>query len=63
LTVSGDHTRFDLLQIIKLMEAGRIDLTSSITHHISLQDINRGVDLVESRKEHVERVVIDMEKS
>jgi len=63
LTVSGDHIRFDLLQIIKLMEAGRFDLSSSITHHISLPDIDEGVDLVESRKEHVERVVIDMEKS
>ncbi|MEM2960510.1 MAG: alcohol dehydrogenase catalytic domain-containing protein [Candidatus Bathyarchaeia archaeon] len=60
ITVSGDHTRFDLYQIIKLMESGRIDLSRSITHRISLREINKGIDLVESRSEHVERVVIDM---
>ncbi|MCW4019749.1 MAG: alcohol dehydrogenase catalytic domain-containing protein [Candidatus Bathyarchaeota archaeon] len=60
LTVSGDHTRFDLLQIIKLLEAGRIDLSRSITHRIPLQDINIGMELVESGKEHVERAVVDM---
>ena len=60
LMVSGDHTRFDLLQIIKLMEARKINLEKSITHHISLQEINEGVELVESTAEHVERVVIDL---
>jgi len=62
MTVSGDHTRHDLYQIIKLMETGRIDLSNSITHHIPLRDINEGVDLVESREVHVQRIVIDMEK-
>ncbi len=61
-TVSGDHTRFDLYQIIKLIEAGRIDLSKSVTHEISLKEINEGVDLIESRKEHVERIVINMDK-
>lgn len=60
ITVSGDHTRFDLFQIIKLMESGRIDLSQSITHRLPLREINDGVELVESRREHVERVVIDM---
>ena len=63
ITVSGDHTRHDLYQIIKLMETGRIDLSNSITHRIPLQDINEGVDLIENRKVHVQRIVIDMEKS
>ena len=60
LMVSGDHTRFELQQIIKLMEAGRIDLTRSITHRIPLQDVNEGVELVKRGREHVERVVIDL---
>jgi len=60
ITVSGDHTRFDLFRIIKLMESGRIDLSRSITHRIPLRDINEGIELVESRREHVERVVVDM---
>jgi len=62
LTVSGDHTRFELYQIIKLMEMGRIDLSRSITHRIPLREINEGVKLVESGREHVERVVIEMDK-
>jgi 2-desacetyl-2-hydroxyethyl bacteriochlorophyllide A dehydrogenase len=60
LMVSGDHTRFELQQIIQLMEARKIDLSQSITHRIPLQDVNEGVELVESGREHVERVVIDM---
>jgi 2-desacetyl-2-hydroxyethyl bacteriochlorophyllide A dehydrogenase len=60
ITVSGDHTRFDLYQIIKLMESSRINLSQSITHRLPLREINEGVELVENRREHVERVVIDM---
>lgn len=60
LMVSGDHTRFELQQIIQLMEARKIDLSQSITHRIPLRDVNKGVELVESGREHVERVVIDM---
>lgn len=60
LMVSGDHTRFELQQIIQLMEARKIDLSPSITHRIALRDVNDGVELVESGREHVERVVIDM---
>jgi propanol-preferring alcohol dehydrogenase len=57
--VSGDHTRFDLLQIVKLIESGRVDLSGSVTHRFSLEDVNEGVEVVESGKGHVERVVIN----
>jgi propanol-preferring alcohol dehydrogenase len=60
LTVSGDHTRNELRQIIRLIEAGRIDLSESITHRVPLEEVNRGVQLVKSRAEHVERVIIDI---
>jgi len=60
ITVSGDHTRFELHQILKLIEEDRVDLSESITHRISLKEINEGIKLVESREEHVERIVIDM---
>lgn len=62
LTVSGDHTRQELYEIIRLMETKRIDLTRSITHHVTIQKINEGIDLVESREEHVQRVVVDISK-
>jgi 2-desacetyl-2-hydroxyethyl bacteriochlorophyllide A dehydrogenase len=63
LTVSGDHTRYDLYQIIKLIESGKIDLSNSVTHLIGLRNINEGMDLIERRKENVSKVVIDMLKN
>ena len=60
LTVSGDHTRNELHEILRLIETGRVDLSRSITHRIPLREINQGLKLLESNKEHVERVVIDM---
>lgn len=59
-TVSGDHARSELQQVIKLIDMSRINLSKSITHRIPLQDVNKGIELVESGREHVERVVIDM---
>lgn len=58
-TVSGDHTLSELYQIVKLVENGRINLSKSITHRIPLVEVNEGIDLVESSKEHVERVIIN----
>jgi threonine dehydrogenase-like Zn-dependent dehydrogenase len=58
--VSGDHTKNELHEILRLIETGRVDLSRSITHRIPLREINQGLELLESNKEHVERVVIDM---
>jgi len=62
LTVAGDHTRSEIDQILKLIALGRIDLSRSITHRISLREIDQGIELLESNREHVEKVVIDMAK-
>jgi 2-desacetyl-2-hydroxyethyl bacteriochlorophyllide A dehydrogenase len=59
LMVSGDHTRYDLQRIIKLMETKKINLDKSITHHIPIHAVNDGVKLIENGQEHVERVVVD----
>jgi len=58
--VSGDHTRNELQEVLRLIETGRVDLSRSITHRIPLREINQGLKLLESNREHVERVVIDM---
>jgi propanol-preferring alcohol dehydrogenase len=63
LTVSGDHTRYDLYQVINLIESGKIDLSDSVTNIIDLAKINEGMDLIERRKENVGKVVIDMLKT
>jgi 2-desacetyl-2-hydroxyethyl bacteriochlorophyllide A dehydrogenase len=62
LTVSGDHTRSEIEQVLKLIALGRVDLSRSITHRISLREIDYGIELLESNREHVEKVVIDMGK-
>jgi len=62
LTVSGDHTKNELQEILSLIETGKVDLSSSITHRIPLREINRGIELLESNKERVGRVVVDMAK-
>jgi len=48
ITVSGDHTLYELYQIVKLVENGRINLSKSITHRIPLIEVNEGIDLIES---------------
>jgi propanol-preferring alcohol dehydrogenase len=58
-SVIGDHTKAELYQIIKLLEAGRISLSESITHRIALQEINYGIELLANKKEHVQRIVIN----
>lgn len=60
LTVSCDHTRTELYQVLKLISLGRIDVSQSITHKVSLKQIVEGIELIESNKEHVEKVIIDL---
>jgi D-arabinose 1-dehydrogenase-like Zn-dependent alcohol dehydrogenase len=59
IKVSGDHTLFELYQIIKLLERKRIDLSKSITHTIKLSEVNEAISLIEKRDKHVERIVIN----
>lgn len=42
-----DHTRNDLLKIIKLLETYRLDLSPLITHKISLDEVNEGLKMLE----------------
>ena len=60
LMVSGSHVKCELEQIIRLLEMGKIDLSRSITHRISLQEVNRGFELLEGKEEQVGRIVIEM---
>jgi len=59
LKVSGDHTLKELHEIAKLLENKRIDLSRSISHRISLSEINDGIKLLQRKDVHVERIVID----
>lgn len=43
---SIDHTRWELLKTIELVEKKRIDLSRSITHRLSLHEVNRGLEVL-----------------
>ncbi|MFQ6095457.1 MAG: zinc-binding dehydrogenase [Candidatus Bathyarchaeia archaeon] len=58
LRKSGDHTRDDLRRVIDLVKAKRIDLSRSVTHRLSFDQLNRGLELLDERKEDVLRIVL-----
>lgn len=48
----------DCEEILKLIEEGKIDTTSLITHRYSLADIAEAYDLFENRKDNVIKTVV-----
>ena len=58
LRKSGDHTRDDLRRVIKLVKAKRIDLSKSITHRLRFDELNRGLEILDEKKENVLRIVL-----
>ena len=55
---SGDHTRAELRQVIRLVETGRVDLSRSVTHRFAFDELEKAMELIESRKETVIRAVL-----
>lgn len=55
---SIDHTRWELLKTIELVEKKRIDLSRSITHKLSLHEVNRGLEILDKKIGEPVRVVI-----
>lgn len=60
LMVSGDHTRHELKEVITLMEEGKIDLDTSITHRHSLTGVNEALDRLESNEGDIGRTVLEI---
>jgi D-arabinose 1-dehydrogenase-like Zn-dependent alcohol dehydrogenase len=52
-----DHLRTELEELIKLVRTRRIDLSRSVTHTVALEDVNRGLGILEANRENVIRVV------
>ena len=52
-----DHLRTELEELIRLTRTRRIDLSKSVTHTIGLEDINRGLGILETNRENVIRIV------
>ncbi|MDX1657772.1 MAG: zinc-binding dehydrogenase [Nitriliruptorales bacterium] len=58
LVGSFGSTGSDLNELIDLVEAGRLDLTRSITHTFTIDEFPRALELLESREEHPIRMVV-----
>lgn len=52
-----DHLKTDLVDLVKLVRSGKLDLSQSITHRVPLHDINRGLEILEANGEKVIRIV------
>jgi len=54
----NDHLKVETAQLIEFVDSGRINLSDSITHRISLDDLNNGIDIVKKRIGEPIRVVV-----
>ena len=43
----NDHLRPEMARLIELVGLGRIDLSRSVTHRVSLEEVNRGMKILE----------------
>ncbi|MFB6138438.1 MAG: zinc-binding dehydrogenase [Halobacteriaceae archaeon] len=59
LTVSGDHTRADLEEILTVLSSGDVDLGPSITHRYALEDIEDAVAAFNDPDEQLIRAAIE----
>lgn len=55
---SDDHTKAELRDLIQFVESGRLNLSSSVTHRVRLEDVNTGLEIVERGIGNPIRVVV-----
>lgn len=54
----NDHLKSELNQLIQYIEIGKLDLSSSITHRVSLEDVNMGLQILQKNLGNPVRVVV-----
>ena len=52
-----DHLKTELTQLVSFAQSGRLDLSHSVTHRISLEEVNEGFRILEDRLEKPIRIV------
>jgi propanol-preferring alcohol dehydrogenase len=55
---ANDHLKSEMIKLIDLVDAGKIDLSHSITHRFSLEDVNDGFGILEKGVGNLLRVVV-----
>lgn len=54
----NDHLRSELVELIEFVRSGKIDLSTSVTHRVSLEQINHGIQILEKNIGNPLRVVV-----
>jgi 2-desacetyl-2-hydroxyethyl bacteriochlorophyllide A dehydrogenase len=54
----NDHLRSELAELIDIVASGKMDLSTSITHRVHLNDVNTGLRILEERIGNPIRVVV-----
>lgn len=54
----NDHLKSEMAQLIKLVGSDKIDLSNSVTHRVPLEDVNRGMEILERKIGNPVRVVV-----
>jgi len=58
LLVAANHSRSELRNVLDIVAERDLDLSKSVTHTVSLQDIESGFDLMRDDEERTSRVVV-----
>lgn len=59
IITSVDHTRDELLRVIRMVAAGRVDLSKSITHKFPLRDTNKALEVLDKKIGDPIRIVLE----
>ncbi len=54
----NDHLKSEMAQLIELVGSEKIDLSNSVTHRVPLEDVNRGMEILERKIGNPVRVVV-----
>ena len=57
-----DHLRSEMTELIQFVHDRRISLSQSVTHTVSLDAINQGFEILQSKRERVIRIVMTKNK-
>lgn len=55
---SSDHTSDDLRKLLELVALKKVDLSKSITHKLKLEEVNKGLEMLDSKQDNPVRIVL-----
>ncbi|MEM3700918.1 MAG: zinc-binding dehydrogenase [Candidatus Bathyarchaeia archaeon] len=54
----NDHLESEMIQLVNLVDSKKIDLSTSITHRVQLEDVNYGMEMLEKKIGNPIRIVV-----